>query len=273
MQQSDEQRRTSRPSLLSEQPPAGDSQSILSKLDGRGSPANPKRAQRKSARPFGVLAGLAALAVAGGALTWGLQDSGTDRPVLPAPVAPAPVAVRAPAPPPPLVLAEAPPAAPEPQVSAATILDEPPAQPKPAPDKDELTALLDKPADADKPKVVKDEEPAKPAARKKPEPAKVARKEKVAAKDKKTAVATAPKKKPAAKAEPAFDSDAAVLAVLLAHSKAAAAPKPSRTATEYKRCGTLGSVAEADKCRERLCEATSKAKAECKTLRVAKVSS
>jgi hypothetical protein len=160
-------------------------------------------------------------------------------------------------------------------------------------------ALLDKAAAADKehkadkadkvPTLADadhDAAPRKAAAQKKSEPVKAARKERGKDKDKdkdkdrerardkerKTAIAAAPKKKPVARAEPKIDNDVALLAALLAHSKASAAPRVSKTASEYKRCGTLGSVADADKCREKLCEGSAKARSECKTLRVAKAS-
>ncbi|QBE65953.1 hypothetical protein [Pseudoduganella lutea] len=291
MQESDEQRRTGRPSLLSEGPPPGDDQGILNKLDGRAGPATGARAPRKAGRRTGVIAGLVAVAALGGsALVWsGMEDSGAATHVAAVPVtASAPALAAAPAPAP-AVAPEVPEPAPAQEVSAATILDNVPdaaapiaaaaavagtaalvadskSAPKPpvaAGEKDELAAFLDK-ADADKARHA----PQKAAVKKKADATKVARKDKAPARDKKTAVAAASKKKPAAKPEPKVDSDVALLAALLAHSKASPGPS-SKTATEYKRCGTRGSAADADKCRERVCEGSSKAKAECKTLKVA----
>lgn len=287
MQESDEQRRTGRPSLLSEGPPPGDDQGILNKLDGRAGPAKGAHAPRKAGKT-GMIAGLVAVVALGGsALVWsGMGDNGSGT----TPVAAAPVAAPAPA----LAAAVAPavePAAPapEPEVSAATILDNVPDAAAPvaaaaavagtaalladgkrpasttpaAPgEKDELAAFLDK-ADADKAKRTAQKAPVK----KKSEPVKLARKDKASPRNKKTAVAAAPKKKPATKSETPMDSDVALLAALLAHSKATAGPA-SKTATEYKRCGERGTTSDADKCRERVCEG-SKAKAECKTSKVA----
>ena len=318
MQENDQSRRAGRPSLLSEQAPTSDNDSILSKLDGGAGAIRPAKASGGVGRVAGIAA---AVALTGGALGWVMSNADAPAPaplpvaaVVPPPqaaVVPAPAPV---APVPPSAAQVVPVATPVPgtgsDVSAATILDEVPSKhesgakslaasleapsPKPASaPKDELVALLDKPqAPADKadkpaPRVAetkhetKDE--TKHEAKRKAEPAKLAkadkptRKEKAAkekaARDKaakEKRLAAAQKSKPAVKKEKAaLDSDAALLAALLAHTK----KTPARTKTsEYQKCSTLDSVAAADKCRERLCASGAKAPAECKPP-VAKASS
>jgi hypothetical protein len=280
LQESDQPRRAGRPSLLSEQPPPGDSHSILSKLDDRPAVHGRRRAPVRSRR--GRAAGVVALLlVAGGSLFW--MATGDDL------EAQSTVTVAAPAPQPPSVTASVPvpvPAsAPEAHASVAAILEDTPHLPGPAPaaapakgnkeDKDELLTLLDAPArpktaakQAGKParEAVQVAQADKPA-RKDKTPAK----EGAAARDKDKARAVAAKK-PAAKAAAPVDTDVALLAALLAHTKKAPAPLSSKAARELKRCAALGSAAEVDKCRERLCTGDAKAAPECKPPRVAKAS-
>ncbi|WP_338764303.1 hypothetical protein [Massilia sp. METH4] len=297
--QRDEPGRTSRPSLLPEQPQqnaAGDDQSILSKLDGRASPSGSARAPRKAGRKGGMMAGLAAAVVlGGGALAWTMQEN--DDAGMQVAAAPAQASAAAPAVAP-AVIADAP--HPEPSaapavaqaapahdsnVSAATILDEMPgaagaataaavaagatavaARPPAAPDgkdgKDELAAFLDKRASGEKSEAAKpddEEKLAKAAPAKKTQLTRAERKAK-AAREKRLAQAAAKKKKPAAKSAPA-DSDAALLAALLAHSKAAAA-RENKAPAEQKGCATSGSGTDSGK---------NKAKGDCKDPRVAEI--
>lgn len=268
-----EDRRTgsTRPSLLSTAQPADtERSSILGNLDSKsGKKSKPKQPARAGKARWAI--GAVALAALGaGAAVWSGYDAGTSPAVVAAPVA-APKAAVAPVAP---VMAPAPPA--EPEVSTAAILDEPPkeaekplaelfsAAPAPKPVPDELAKVLEKPEHS-APK--KDSKPALKVAKAKPV--------RVAHKDKpKTAVAAAPKKKaaPAARPEP-VDSDVALLAALVAHAKAHPEPRVSKTAAKLKQCATLGSVSEADKCRERLCGGSARSKAECKSRRVIKVAS
>lgn len=126
--------------------------------------------------------------------------------------------------------------------------------------KDDLVTLLDKPSSPD--------EKAAPEApqKKKAEPVKVA------AKDKKAAPKVAQAKpKPAKKSEPAVDSDVALLAALLAHSKTTRAQEAEQAA--FRRCAALPTRAEAHRCRTRLCEGSAKGAPECKPIRTVKVTS
>lgn len=247
----------------------------------------------------------------GGALAWAMQheDDSYGVQVAAAPAAPVPAAVPAPVPAPvpdvssgasgdaPVEQAAAvqTPPAQESGVSAATILDEVPgaavagtaaalaagttamaARGSAGNDgKDELSALLDKSAsagaDAAKAGDKTASTSAKSTAAKKAARAKAERIAKAkAARDKKTAIAAA-RKKPAAKTAPKVDSDVALLAALLAHSKASPEPRPGKSATGSKGCAAQATV-DAAKCREQPCASSAKAKNECKSPAVAEIS-
>ncbi|WBS04818.1 hypothetical protein OU994_11335 [Pseudoduganella sp. SL102] len=348
MPQNEEPGRTSRPSLLPEQAqqaPAGEDQSILSKLDGRASPSGSTHARRKQGR---MAAGIAAVVVlGGGALAWAMQQdsAGNAVQVAAAPAAPVQKAVPAPVPetssgasadePVQEAAPEQAPVAADSDVSAATILDEVPgaavagtaagaavaatalAARAPAGDngKDELTAFLEKPSAAkddaakvtdkgdatkaaDKSEAVKvaDKDDAaktadksdaakaankadavkvadkaaasRQAAAKKVALARAERKARAkAAREKKTAIAAAKKKTPA-KITPKVDTDAALLAALLAHSKASPAPRAAKPATDSKRCAPQAAA----KCPPQPCESASKPRNDCKGPAVAEIS-
>lgn len=278
-----EDRRTgsTRPSLLStEQPAESEQSSILGNLDSKSGKKTKPKQPASAGKARWAIGAVALAALGAGAAVWSGYDVGDPPAVVAAPVAAPKPAVVPPAP----VVAPAPPA--EPEVSTAAILDEPPketekplselfsAAPTPKRPPDELVKMLEKPEHS-APK--KDSKPAvklakaepKPKARTKAEPVRVAHKDKA-----KTAVAAAPKKKPAPAAQPApVDSDVALLAALVAHGKAHPEPRLSKAAAKLKQCATLGSVSEADKCRERLCGSSAKGEAECKGQRVIKVAS
>lgn len=287
MQGNDQSRRPGRPSLLPEQPPPDASHSILSKLDGR---PNPTRAAPARPRPGRAAWFALALAVGGGAFAWLTRAPGL------AEQAPLPLAVAPPqhaaAPLAPALAASAAPVSSSPapalddNVSAAAILQDTPQLPAPAPTspatgrapasgaKDELMTLLDAPPAAK----------AEKAAAPRREVVKVARVEKTGRKEKEKSAAresapardkaraVAAKKAPAAKPAAPVDTDVALLAALLAHTKKAPASAGTKAARELKRCAALGSGA-ADKCRERLCAGESKGAPECKAPRVAKAAS
>ncbi len=268
-----EDRRTgsTRPSLLSTEQPANTEQSsILGNLDSKsGKMSKPKQPARAGKARWAI--GAVALAALGaGAAVWSGYDAGAPPAVVAAPVA----APKAPAPPAVPVVTPAPPV--EPEVSTAAILDEPPkdaekplaelfsAAPAPKPAPDELAKVLEKPERS----APKKDKHALRVAKAKAEPVKVARK------DKPKTVAAAPKKKPAREVKPVpVDSDVALLAALVAHAKVHPEPRASKTAAKLKQCATLGSVSEADKCRERLCGGSARSEAECKGQRVIKVAS
>lgn len=207
MQENDQSRRAGRPSLLSEQAPASDSGSILSKLDGGAGASRSGGASGGVGRMAGIAA---AVALTGGAIGWGISSVDTPAPELPpvAAVAPPPQAPAAPSLPPSAAqVVTAPTVAPAggSDVSAATILDEVPTKAEPgakslaaalegppskhAPGaKDELVALLDKPPVAPAPAKAQDA-PARAAqaslpAKHKTEPVKLAKSEKPATKSK-----------------------------------------------------------------------------------------
>jgi hypothetical protein len=272
LQESDQPRRAGRPSLLSEQPPPGGSHSILSKLDDR--PAAGGRRPVPARRPRRAAGVVALLLAAGGGLAWMAagSDPETERPLtVAAPAqATAPLAV-APPPQPASVPVSVPAPAPESHKSVAAILEDTPhlSEPAPAPgkaDKDELLTLLDTPPKTAAKAAAKPERsPVKLAQADKP-----ARKDKPLAKDKEKEKARAAAKKPPARAAPPVDTDVALLAALLAHTKKAPAPVSGKAARELKRCAALGSAAEVDQCRARVCGGEAKAAPECKPPRVAK---
>lgn len=63
---------------------------------------------------------------------------------------------------------------------------------------------------------------------------------------------------------PEVDSDVALLAALVAHSKVSQGAAPTPAALKLKECKTRGSVAEADDCRARLCAGAARTDAACK---------
>ena len=82
----------------------------------------------------------------------------------------------------------------------------------------------------------------------------------------------ADKKKPAAPGKVATqDTDVALLAALVAHSKATQ-PKLSPTEVKLRQCNKLGSVAEAEDCRAKLCAGSGGKEASCHSVPVAKAS-
>lgn len=81
----------------------------------------------------------------------------------------------------------------------------------------------------------------------------------------------AKKKIPADRKARAPDSDVALLAALVAHSKATQ-PKRTPAAIKLNECKTLGSVSHAEECRARLCDAAAKDEPECKGAHLAKAS-
>jgi outer membrane biosynthesis protein TonB len=252
-----------RPSLFSaDQHAAADANSILRQLDGKAGVAGPTTTPRKTR----WLAGGGAIAVAalgGLALAWFYQAPvrhATETRMADASAKLTPVAVRAPEPAP---------------VAAATILDDAPvidppalaapgagekslqqaltATPDPNGGKDDLVKLVDTPQEA---QVARAAPPAPP--KKKSEP-------------KKNSAPKVAKAKPVKKSEPAVDSDVALLAALLAHSKTTRAQDAEQAA--FRRCAALPTRAEAQRCRTRLCEGSAKGAPECKPIRTVKVTS
>lgn len=84
------------------------------------------------------------------------------------------------------------------------------------------------------------------------------------------AAAAAAKKKAQAQPKPPQDTDVTLLAALVAHSKATAPKKAVTPAEKLRQCKTLGTVSQADQCRERLCASSAKNEAQCKAARLAK---
>lgn len=82
--------------------------------------------------------------------------------------------------------------------------------------------------------------------------------------------APAKKKEAPSKASAKEDTDVALLAALVAHSKATQPKSASSAAAKLRQCKTLGSVADAEQCRTKLCAGSAKNEAECKPARVAK---
>lgn len=277
MQHSDERPTTpGRPSLLSsEQQAEADRHRILSGLDG--SPAGTTAGAEKARRGkfTWLVVGAAVLAMGAGSMVW-LTSEGEKEIVL-AGTAPLP-STAAPAVPLASEPVTAPPSAEADEVSTAAILEDAPViavKPAPVAEKkplvDELTKLLEnkipaparaaaKPA-VKKPVVVAKAAPAKAPA--KPRPMAMA-----------SNVEPVFKKKPVVAAKPVVrqDSDVALLAALVAHTKASQ-PKPNSPAAKLQQCKTLASVTEAEQCRARLCAASAKNESECKEPSLAKASS
>jgi len=165
-------------------------------------------------------------------------------------------------------------------------------------EEDELTKLLDQPAAAvgaapvtaakalDKPVAKVDNKPVpamvkvadKPVANKtvvaRPAPPKQVAKaapKAVPVKAEKHPLASAqPKKKNEVHPRAQVDSDVALLAALVAHSKANQPKRSSAAAEKLRQCEALGSDSEAEACRARLCASSAKKEAECKAPRMAK---
>ncbi len=266
MQHSDDRPTISgRPSLLSsDQQAEADRHRILSGLDGKpdGTTAGAEKARR--GKLTWLAAGAAVLALSGGAAAW-LSSEGEKEIVLagsaPLPSSAAPAAALTSEP-----MAVPPPA----DVSTAAILEDMP-----------LVGGKDAAVDAKKQAEAEDElnkmlapaAPARVAVKAAPKKqvvvAKAAAPVKVAEKPRMTEMAMnvepVLRKKPVAKkpAAPA-DNDVALLAALVAHSKSAQPKRGTGPAAQLQHCKTLGSVAEAEQCRARLCAGTAKKEAECK---------
>lgn len=265
-----------RPSLLSADPvPAPEDRSVLSQLDGRaaptrGLPSSVRPARRSGARVAVVGAALAGIA---GAAWFALGSSGDapDAPLVAAHVAPAPVKTPAalPAPAPAVAATPVPAPAPAdaPAATAAVIQDEVPAAKA---DKHDLASLLNAPAAASAPAVdarpkTRDEAPRKHDSAKKPATEKLARNEKA------RAPAAPARPKPAhavpKRAEPAVDSDVALLAALLAHTKTPDSGSPDDI---FRRCATNATATEVQRCRVRVCQSSAQGAAGCKSVRISK---
>jgi hypothetical protein len=275
LQHSDERPTTSgRPSLLSsEQQAEADRHRILSGLDNKPGATTAGAEKARRGKMTWLIAGAAVLALGAGSMVW-LTSEGEKEIVLagtaPLPSTAAPAAALASEPAAPHVEAE--------EVSTAAILEDTPviaAKPAPVTGKkapvDELTKMLERhPAapvhvaakpPAKKPVVLAKAAPAKAKAEDKPQPTAMASNIEPVIKKKPGAVAAKPLSKQ--------DSDVALLAALVAHSKAVQ-PKKSPTATKLQQCKTLPSVAEAEQCRARLCAASAKNEQECKAPDLAK---
>lgn len=283
-----------RPSLLSaDQAPAQEDRSVLSQLDGRAAPARTKPARPRAEpeprvdKQRGLRAAVFGIAFAGIAtLAWlalGSVNETDDAtlaaahlparatpvaapPVAEAPIAPAASALDAPAAESTAALIQEEVAAPAAAGGAKDLSDALHAAPAPKP---ELASLLDAPA----PVVTK----AAPAAPRKDVPAKTSAKpapDKIARNDKPRAPAAPARPKPVPKSTPKpaapVDTDVALLAALLAHTKAPEAGSPQEI---YKRCATNATAAEVQRCRVRVCQGSAKGAAECKSVRISKVSS
>jgi hypothetical protein len=275
LQHSDERPPTSgRPSLLSiDQQAEADRNRILSSLEGGAGTTAPGKA-RRGKLPWIAATAVAVLALGAGSAVW-LAGEGEKEIVLagtaPLPSTAAPAAPLASEP------AVAVPAADE--VSTAAILEDVPvvvSKEALAAEKKQATDAMNKLlAPTPAPRVA-----AKPAVKKLPVVAKAAPAHAAphpAAPAQPTAMASniAPviTKKGAAhaKATPA-DTDVALLAALVAHSKATQQKRPTGAAAKLQQCKTLGSVAEAEQCRARLCAGSAKNEAECKAPSLAKAS-
>jgi len=274
LQHSDERPPTSgRPSLLStDQQAEADRHRILSGLDSKPAATTAGAARARRGKLTWVAgAAVAVLALGAGSAVW-LASEGEKEIVLagtaPLPSTAAPAAALASEPVP------AAPAADE--VSTAAILEDVPAVASKealAAEKKQATDAMNKLlASQPAPRVAAKAPVKKPVAVAKAAPAKAA------PHPQPTAMASniepVIKKKPAAhvKAAPA-DTDVTLLAALVAHSKATQPKRPTGMAAKLQQCKTLGSVAEADQCRARLCAGGAKTETECKSPSLAKASS
>lgn len=282
-----------RPSLLgAEQPEQSDSQRLLAGIEAGSKPKNsaakpPSPPSRKTAWVVALLV----LAAAGGTAAW--MNSGSDEPVLAvaAPVSPAPARQAAPV----AAVASTAASIEAPDVSTAAILHDTTAdedkaaqrtvaaaaKPASKADTEALTALLeDKPA-----------APARKAAKERDDSATAESKRAAErTREKRLALRDRLKKEQAEKhplarnvvakkaAAPEVDTDVALLAALVAHSKASqqatrtSAPASGPDAKKLRQCKALSSVAEAEECRARLCTGSAKTSAACKPASVAQVS-
>ncbi|MFL6659643.1 MAG: hypothetical protein ACJ8GW_16305 [Massilia sp.] len=279
MQHSDERPPTSgRPSLLStEQQAEADRHRILGTLESNPESTSAGAAKARRGKMVWVAAGAAVVALSAGTAVWLVSEGEKEIVMAAAP----PAAVAAPLPP----ATPAPKAAPAEaeEVSTAAILDEAPSAPakpaaladaKTAPD--ELTKMLEARAEpktahaahaAPKVAAVK-----KPVAVAKATPAKAHEKQDAEAMAMNIEPVIAKKGAVHAKAATQSDSDVALLAALVAHSKAGQPKKATGPASQLQQCKTLASVAEADQCKARLCASTAKKESECKATNLAKAS-
>jgi hypothetical protein len=256
-----------RPSLLSsEQQAEADRHRILSGLDSKSEATTGAKRARRGKLTW-VAAGVAVLAIGAGSAVW-LAGEGEKEIVL-AGTAPLP-STAAPA----AALASEPPVVPpEPEeVSTAAILEDTPpgaAKAAPAADKkpadDELSKLLEPPAGAPA-HVAAHAAPKKPVVVAKAAHAKAAAKPHTQTAMTMNVEPVLKKKKPVAhpKAFVQTDSDVALLAALVAHSKATQPKRPTGIGAKLLQCKTLGSVAEAEQCRAHLCAGSAKNDSECK---------
>jgi hypothetical protein len=295
-----------RPSLLSaDQAPAQEQHSALSQLEGRpGNARATPSAARRGRR--GVRRAVAGVAIAGAAaLAWLAFGTAETAPEpadvqLAAAHVPAsrtvPVAQDAPAAPAaPAAATSVPPpggAASGTPSEVAVIQEEHPAASDPAPaaakatrdDKQDLASLLNAPAAAtaataaavalpaarpEKPAARHEEASRKDGARKKPASDKLAHAGKSHA-PAAAAKAKAPAKAAPKHAAPAVDSDVALLAALLAHTKT---PESGSAEDIFKRCATNATAAEVQRCRVRVCRSSAKDAAECKSVKLSNVAS
>ena len=283
MQHSDERPTTSgRPSLLSsEQQAEADRHRILGGLDSKHASTSAGAQRARKSTTAWLLAGAAVLAIGAGSMVW-LSSEG-EKEIILAGTAPLP-STAAPA----AALASEPVTAPAPveadEVSTAAILEDAPVVAKPSPvaaknqPVDELTKFLE-PKAAPPVRVAAKPAPKKPVVVAKAAPAKAAL-AKPAAKARPQPTAMASNVEPVIKKKPVVqpkavvrqDSDVALLAALVAHSKASQ-PKKSTPATKLEQCKTLGSVEKAEQCRARLCAASAKNESECKAPKLAKAAS
>jgi hypothetical protein len=307
LQHSDERPPSSgRPSLLSlDQQAEADRHRILTGLDGKpaGTVAGKEKARRRIA--VWLVAGAVVLALGAGAGMW-LVNEGEKEIVsagtAPLPATPAPAAALATEPVPVRGTAD--------EVSSAAILDEAPViADKAAPTADakegagnDLTKMLEHgmpaaPAGAAVPPLVlaEGQGAAAPVVAARPVPARAVKPVRPATKApaKKTAAKPGPnasnvaprprgaataaaKKKPEVhpKADAApVDSDVALLAALVAHSKATQPKGSTGVGAKLKQCKSLGSAAEASQCRARVCSGAARNEAECRASNGSKASS
>jgi hypothetical protein len=301
LQHSDERPTTSgRPSLLSsEQQAEADRHRILGGLDSKSTSTSAGVQRARKSTTTWLLAGAAVLAIGAGSMVW-LSSEGEKEIILagtaPLPSTAAPAAALASEP----VTAAAAALASEPvtaaasveadEVSTAAILEDAPvvaakSSPVAAKDQpvDELTKFLE-PKAAPPVRVAAKPAPKKPVLVAKAAPAKAAPAKAALAKPTEKArphpTAMASNVEPVIKKKPVVqpkavvrqDSDVALLAALVAHSKASQ-PKMSTPAAKLQHCKTLGSVEEAEQCRARLCAASAKNEPECKAPKLAKAAS
>ncbi|MES2017626.1 MAG: hypothetical protein V4484_14140 [Pseudomonadota bacterium] len=237
MQHSNERPQSpARPSLLSaEQQAEAGNPGILGGLDGQSGRVAAGAGKRRRGSVKWLASGAAVLAIGAASMFW-LSAEGEKEIVL---------AGTAPVPP-----MAAPPAQ---EVSTAAILEDAPVLAPAAaavvaakPDEDELRKFLSSKA-----------------------PAKVAPQRMLA---KAHRLPAPPRKKPVAhpKAVPPQDTDVALLAALVAHAKATQPTRPAGAAARLQQCKTLGSVAEAEQCRARLCAGHASKEDACKAQHLAK---